>query len=116
MGKRTVVSLDSGELKFIAQFWGEKFADALITHPRWPRCNQSRAIAAAEAIVRTAITGVAAILDEGADFRPHLTMISATTWGAFQKLNAGQKEKIGARSGRNIERDFEMPTGKVSFF
>ena len=84
MGKRTVVSLDSGELKFIAQFWGEKFADALITHPRWPRCNQHNAIAAAEAIVRTAITDVAAILNTGADFRPHVKTMSAATWRAFQ--------------------------------
>jgi len=87
------VSLESDELKFIAQFWGERYADALIANPRWPRCNQSRAIVAAESIVRSAITGVAAILDEGADFRPHIGMISATTWGAFQDSMPGKKKK-----------------------
>jgi hypothetical protein len=94
------MSLDSGELKFIAQIWGEEFADALIANPRWPRCNQSRAIAVAESIVRTAITGVAAILDEGADFRPHVKMISATTWCAFQDSMPGKKQKISARRER----------------
>src|SRR6266436_6076142 len=93
MGKCCTVSLDSGELKFIAQVWGEQYADALIAGPRWPRCNQSRAIAAAEAIVRTAITGVAAILHEGADFRPHVRMISAATWSAFQDSMPGKKKK-----------------------
>jgi hypothetical protein len=83
VGKRTIVSLDSNELKFIAQIWGERYADALIACRRWPRCDQRRAIAAAEAIVKTAITHVAAILD-GGDFKPHIGMISATTWGAFQ--------------------------------
>jgi hypothetical protein len=78
------VNLDSNELKFIAQTWGEEFADALIADPRWPGCNQSIAVTAAEAIVRTAIKSVAAVLDGGGDFKPHVGMMSATTWCAFQ--------------------------------
>jgi hypothetical protein len=90
------MSLDSGELKFIAQVWGEELADAMITHPRWPRCDQHNAIAAAEAIVRISITGVAAILDEGDDFKPHIGMISATTWSAFQNSMPGKTKKLRA--------------------
>jgi hypothetical protein len=93
MGKRAIVSIESDQLKFIAQVWGEEFADALIADPRWPRCNQHNAIAAAEAIVRTAITGVAAILDGGGDFKPHIGMMSATTWRAFQDSMPGKKQK-----------------------
>ncbi len=99
------MSLDSGELKFIAQFWGEQYADALIASPRWPRCNQSSAIAAAEAIVRTAITDVAAILDGGADFKPHIRMMSAATWRAFQDSMPGQKKKQCAPVRLNRERE-----------
>jgi hypothetical protein len=90
MGKRAVMSLDSDELKFIAQIWGEGLADALIADHRWPRCNQNRAITAAEAIVRTAIKSVAAILDDGGDFKPHIRMISAATWCAFQDSMPGK--------------------------
>jgi hypothetical protein len=89
-------NLDSNELKFMAQVWGEEFADALIADHRWPRCNQSRAIVAAEAIVRTAITSVAAILD-GGDFKPHTGMMSATTWRAFQESMPGKKKRLRAR-------------------
>jgi hypothetical protein len=92
------VSIDSDELKFIAQVWGEQYADALIAGSRWPRCNQSSAVAAAEAIVRTAITDIAAILDEGGDFKPHIGMISATTWCAFQNSMPGKTKKL--RAGR----------------
>ena len=94
MGKRTVVSLDSAELKFIAQFWGERYADALISGPRWPLCNQSRVITAAEAIVMTAIKSVAAILDDGGDFKPHIGMMSNATWCAFQDSMPGKKLRI----------------------
>src|SRR6059036_521849 len=97
MGKRTIMSIESDELKFIAQVWGEEFADALIADPRWPRCNQNSAIAAAESIVRTAITSVAAVLNDGADFRPHVRMISATTWCAFQESMPIVDERKGKR-------------------
>jgi hypothetical protein len=90
------MSLDSNELKFIAQIWGEDLADALIADHRWPRCNQNSAIAAAEAIVRTAITSVAAILNDG-DFKPHIGMMSAATWCAFQDSMPGKKQKLRAR-------------------
>ncbi len=84
------MSLDPGELKFIAQNWGHGLADALITDPRWPRCNQNRAITAAEAVVMTGIKSVAAILDDGGDFGPHVKMMSAATWFAFQSSMPGQ--------------------------
>jgi hypothetical protein len=76
--------LDPDDLKLIAERWGTTYADNLISDPRWPKCRQNDAIAAVEAIVRTAILDVAAILSTGAHFRPHINMISAATWCAFQ--------------------------------
>jgi hypothetical protein len=78
------ICLDSDDLKLIAERWGTTYADNLISDPRWPTCRQNAAIAAVEAIVRTAIVDVAAILNTGADFRPHVKMMSAATWCAFQ--------------------------------
>jgi hypothetical protein len=76
--------LDPDDLKLIAESWGTKYADYLIGDLHWPTCRQNAAIVAAEAIVRTAIIDVAAILNAGADFRPHIKMMSAATWSAFQ--------------------------------
>ena len=81
---RDPICLDSDDLKLVAESWGATYADNLICDARWPRCNQSAAIAAAEAILRTAIIDVAAILNTGIDFRPHVAMMSAATWLSFQ--------------------------------
>jgi hypothetical protein len=78
------LGLDPDDLKLIAEGWGATYADKLIGDPHWPTCRQNAAIVAAEAIVRTAIIDVAAILNTGADFRPHIKMMSAATWRAFQ--------------------------------
>jgi hypothetical protein len=76
--------LDPADLKLIAEMWGTTYADNLIGDARWPTCRQNDAIAAAEAIVRTAIIDVAVILNTGADFRPHISMMSSATLFAFQ--------------------------------
>ena len=81
---RLSAGLDPDNLRLIAESGGTKYADNLIGDRRWPRCNQKVAIAAAEAIVRTAITDVAAILNAGVDFRPHIKMMSSATWCGFQ--------------------------------
>jgi hypothetical protein len=88
--------LDSGYLKLVAESWGATYADNLIGDARWPRCNQSVAIAAAEAIVRTAITEVEAILSAGDDFKPHVKMMSAATWCAFQNSMPSRKGRSSA--------------------
>jgi hypothetical protein len=41
--------------------------------------------------VRTAITDVAAILNAGDDFKPHVKMMSAATWSAFQNSMPSRK-------------------------
>ena len=84
------MSLDSGELKFMAQTWGERFADTLIADPRWPRCKQHSAVAAAERVVMASIKAVEAILDDGDDFKPHVKMMSAATWITFQGSMPGK--------------------------
>ena len=66
------------ELKLMAECWGTQFADALIADPRWPRCRQGAAIAAADVIVRTAIDKIAKI------FVPHAAVVSATMLRAWQ--------------------------------
>jgi hypothetical protein len=76
--------LDCDELRQISEEWGTQWADALIEHPRWPSCDQGAAICAAKVIVRKAIAGIAAILDESDDFKPHLPMMSAVIWRAFR--------------------------------
>jgi hypothetical protein len=88
--------LDPDDLKLIAEGWGATYADNLISDPRWPTCRQDAAISNVEAILRTAIIDVAAILNAGADFRPHVNMMSAATWFAFQNSmpNAGKKGQL----------------------
>jgi hypothetical protein len=83
--------LDPNDLKLIAERWGTTYADNLIGDPRWPASRQNAAVVAAEAIVRTAIIDVAAILNTGADFRPHVRMMSAATWLAFQNSMPSKK-------------------------
>lgn len=84
--------LDSNYLKLVAEGWGTTYADQMIGDARWPRCNQGAAIAAVEKILRTAIADVEAILSTGVDFQPHISMMSAATWCAFQ--NSIPKGKI----------------------
>jgi hypothetical protein len=84
------------DLKLIAERWGTTYADNLISDRRWPRCNQNVAIAAVEAIVRTAIIDVAAILSAGEDFKPHIKMMSAATWCAFQSSMPNRKGRSSA--------------------
>jgi hypothetical protein len=76
--------LDPDDLKLIAERWGTTYADNLISDPRWPTCRQDAAISNVEAILRTAIIDVAAILSAGADFKPHISMMAAATWCGFQ--------------------------------
>jgi hypothetical protein len=88
----TAAGLDSGYLKLVAENWGSTYADQMIGDARWPRCNQRAAIAAVEEILRTSISQVEAILNTGDDFRPHVKMISTTTWSAFQNAMPSRKE------------------------
>jgi hypothetical protein len=88
---RDLPGLDPDDLKLIAERWGTTYADNLISDPRWPTCRQNAAITAVEAIVRTAIVDVAAILNTGVDFRPHVKMMSAATWCAFQNSMPSRK-------------------------
>jgi hypothetical protein len=76
--------LDSGYLRLVAESWGATYADNLISDARWPTCRQNAAITAVESILRNAIMDVAAILSTGEDFKPHIDMMSAATWSAFQ--------------------------------
>jgi hypothetical protein len=85
--------LDPVELEQISEIWGEQFADILITDRRWPACDQPAAIIAAGLIVERAITGIVAILDSGADFRPHVQKMAETTRAAFwNSMPAGSKK------------------------
>jgi hypothetical protein len=79
----TDMSLDQAELKRIAETWGVQFADCLIADRRWPTCNQPSAIRAAGFVVERAITGIVAILDSAADFKPHTKMMAETIHTAF---------------------------------
>jgi hypothetical protein len=88
--------LDPDDLKLIAEGWGTTYADILIGDQRWPTCRQNAAIAATEAIVRTAITDVAVILNAGDDFKPHVEMMSAATWRAFQNSMPSRKGRPSA--------------------
>jgi hypothetical protein len=75
--------LDAVELEQISENWGRQFADILITDRRWPKCNQPAAVRAAGIVVDRAVIGIAAILDSGADFKPHTTMMAQTIRSAF---------------------------------
>jgi hypothetical protein len=75
--------LDAAELEQISEIWGVQFADCLVTDRRWPTCDQPAAIRAAGLVVDRAIVGIVAILDGGADFKPHTKMIAETTRAAF---------------------------------
>jgi L-fucose mutarotase/ribose pyranase (RbsD/FucU family) len=88
------MSLDQAELKQIAETWGTQFADCLIADARWPSCNQAAAVVAAGAVVKSAIGGIARILDVG-DFAPHTEMMSATMHNAFwdSMPNPGKKNR-----------------------
>jgi hypothetical protein len=76
-------NIDADELREISKNWGTQWADALIADRRWPRCDQKVVVAKAGAIVGLAIAGIAAILSEGDDFKPHLKMISSTVHDSF---------------------------------
>jgi hypothetical protein len=71
------------ELEQLSKIWGMQFAEALITDPRWPTCDQGEAIRAAGVIVKRAIREIVATLDRGEDFRPHTTMMARTVSGSF---------------------------------
>jgi hypothetical protein len=75
--------LDADELEQLSTIWGAQFADILITDRRWPTCNQPEAIRAAGLVVDRAIIGIVAILDGGADFKPHTRMMAETIHTAF---------------------------------
>jgi hypothetical protein len=78
-------SLDPADLRLWADFYGARFADTLVSDPRWPRCNQYAAMRRAEVIVRRAICGMAAILDSGdADLATHVPIIASTMLQAYQ--------------------------------
>jgi hypothetical protein len=86
-----ILILDAAELEQISKNWGVQFADCLITDRRWPTCNQPAAIRAAGLVVDRAITGIVAILDGGADFKPHTRMMAETIhtafWNSMPSLN-----------------------------
>jgi hypothetical protein len=88
--------LDPDDLKRIAESWGVMYADNLIGDPRWPTCRQDAAISNVEAILRTAIIDVAAILNAGDDFKPHIKMMSAATWCGFQSSMPNRKGRWSA--------------------
>jgi hypothetical protein len=78
-----IEALDPDELEQLAEIMGTEYADCLITHPRWPTCNQPAAIRAAGHGVDLGIAGIVAILNGAADFRPHTAMMSTTIRNAF---------------------------------
>jgi hypothetical protein len=75
--------LDAAELEQISEIWGAQFAECLITDRRWPACNQPSAIREAGIVVDRAIVGIVAILNGGADFKPHTKMMAETIHAAF---------------------------------
>jgi L-fucose mutarotase/ribose pyranase (RbsD/FucU family) len=81
------------ELEQISKIWGAQFADCLITDARWPSCNQTAAVVAAGAVVKSAIDGIARILDVG-DFAPHIEMMSTTMHNAFWDSMPSRKEQL----------------------
>jgi hypothetical protein len=85
--------LDPIELEQISKIWGLQFADCLITDRRWPACDQPAAIRAAGLVVDRAITGIVAILNNGADFKPHTGMMAETTRAAFWNSMPAGSEK-----------------------
>jgi hypothetical protein len=87
--------LDAAELAQISEIWGAQFADTLLSDRRWPRCDQSAAIRAAGVVVDRAITGIVAILDGGADFRPHTRMMAETIHTAFWNSMPNAAKKKG---------------------
>jgi hypothetical protein len=84
---------DAVELEQISEIWGAQLADSLIADRRWPTCNQPSAIRAAGFVVERAITGIAAILDSGDDFKPHTKRMAETMHTAFWNSmpNPGKK-------------------------
>jgi hypothetical protein len=79
---RTPADLSRVELTRFAESLGTQWADALITDPRWPSCNQAAAIVAAGAVVDRTASEIANILD-GIAFAPHAAAMSATMRSAF---------------------------------
>jgi hypothetical protein len=87
--------LDPIELEQISEIWGVQFADCLVTDRRWPTCNQPAAIRAAGLVVDRAIIGIVAILDSGADFKPHTKMMAETIHIAFWNSMPNTAKKKG---------------------
>jgi hypothetical protein len=104
--------LDAAEFEQISVIWGTKWADVLITDRRWPTCDQPAAIIAVGLVVDRAIAGIVAILDGGADFKPHTRMMAGTIHAAF--WNSMPDTPRGISAGTKRERK-PVPQSNAKF-